>query len=211
MFKNIIFDLGGVVVDYAPKVFLVDHFMNEKLENTLFDITFGSEEWKQLDAGLITREESEKIMREKAAAIGRKYEVDVILNDWMDMLHTKDDTVHLMRRLKKNGYRIFYLSNIPRDVLKMLSARSFFKLFDGGIASCQIKLNKPDPRAFGVLLKYYKLDPAECIFTDDNTDNVAAASALGMNAVHFKTSKQLAQSLAVSGINLAKKTANVQK
>ena len=46
MYQNIIFDLGGVVVDYAPREFLVDYFMNEKLEDQLFDITFGSEEWK---------------------------------------------------------------------------------------------------------------------------------------------------------------------
>ena len=55
MYKNIIFDLGGVVVDFDPREFLVDHFMNERVEDQLYDITFGSEEWLQMDAGLLTR------------------------------------------------------------------------------------------------------------------------------------------------------------
>ena len=51
MYRNIIFDLGGVVVDFHPRTFLVDRFMNERLEQQLYDITFGSEEWLALDAG----------------------------------------------------------------------------------------------------------------------------------------------------------------
>lgn len=66
LYKNIIFDLGGVVVDFDPREFLVDHFMNERVEDQLYDITFGSEEWLQMDAGLLTREEGDRIMREKA-------------------------------------------------------------------------------------------------------------------------------------------------
>ena len=86
MYKNIIFDLGGVVVDFDPREFLVDHFMNERVEDQLYDITFGSEEWLQLDAGLLTREEGDRIMREKGAALRRSFEVGVILDDWYDML-----------------------------------------------------------------------------------------------------------------------------
>ena len=81
MYQNLIFDLGGVVVDYAPREFLVDYFMNEKLEEQLFDITFGSEEWKKLDAGLITRQEAEAVMRRRGAELGHSFEVDAILSD----------------------------------------------------------------------------------------------------------------------------------
>ena len=52
-------------MDFDPREFLVDHFMNERVEDQLYDITFGSEEWLQLDAGLLTREEGDRIMREK--------------------------------------------------------------------------------------------------------------------------------------------------
>ena len=78
MYQNIIFDLGGVVVDCAPREFLVDYFMNEKLEDQLFDIPFGSEEWKQLDAGLISRHQAEAAMRKRGAELGYLFEVDAI-------------------------------------------------------------------------------------------------------------------------------------
>ena len=86
MYRNIIFDLGGVVVDFHPRSFLVDHFMNERVEKQIYDITFGSQEWLALDAGLLTRQQANAIMRQKAAAIGRSFEVDVVLHDWYDKI-----------------------------------------------------------------------------------------------------------------------------
>ena len=55
MYKNIIFDLGGVVIDFNPRDFLLDYFMNKTAEDAVYDLTFGSKEWEDLDAGLITR------------------------------------------------------------------------------------------------------------------------------------------------------------
>ncbi|MEG0178790.1 MAG: HAD family phosphatase, partial [Oscillospiraceae bacterium] len=104
MYKNIVFDLGGVVVDFTPREFLVDHFMNEKLENELYDLTFGSKEWRMLDAGELTRHEATCTIMAKAAQTGRIFEAEGILADWMDMLKTKDDTFALMNKLKRKGY-----------------------------------------------------------------------------------------------------------
>ena len=178
MYQNIIFDLGGVVVDYAPREFLVDYFMNEKLEEQLFDITFGSEEWKKLDAGLITRQEAEAVMRRRGAELGHSFEVDAILSDWMDMLKTKDDTVQMMTRLKKR----------------------FFALFDGGVASCEIHLNKPDLRIYQALLKKYGLDPAASIFIDDNKQNASAAFDMDMVGIHYKNGSALRKALKSYGV-----------
>lgn len=52
MYKNIIFDLGGVVVDFKPRDFLMDHFLNKSAEDEVFDLTFGSKEWEELDRGV---------------------------------------------------------------------------------------------------------------------------------------------------------------
>lgn len=205
MIRNIIFDLGGVVVEYSPREFLVDHFLNERLENILYDITFGSEEWLRLDAGELTRDEANEIIRQKGAEIGRKYEVDVILNDWYDMLRTKEDTVQLMKRLKANGYSLYYLSNISSDVLELLSARKFWKLFDGGVASCEAGITKPDRRIYRKLLDDYHLKPSECVFTDDVKINAAAASDVGVLGVHFRNARVFARSLAAHGVTLNRK------
>ena len=70
------------------------------------------------------------------------------LDVYKRQLRTKDDTVQLIKRLKKRGYGVFYLSNISWDVLEMLQQRKFWQLFDGGVASCEVKLTKPDLRIY---------------------------------------------------------------
>ncbi len=206
MYRNIIFDLGGVVVDFTPREFLVDHFMNENLENQLYDITFGSDEWLEIDTGLLSREDGCRIMLEKAKEIGREYEVRIILNDWFDMLHTKEDTVQLIKCLKKRGYGIYYLSNISPDVLGLLRQRRFWPLFDGGIASCDVKIAKPDLRIYHALVAKYDLNAAECIFIDDNTANAAAAFDCDMTGIHFKSSRTLHRALQSYGVETERRT-----
>lgn len=195
MYRNIVFDLGGVVVDFAPQEFLCDHFMNEKLENQLYDITFGSKEWRMLDAGEITRHEANCTMLAKAAEIGHIFEVETILLDWMDMLKTKEDTISIIKKLKKHQYQIYYLSNIPQDVLEHISKRKFWQLFDGGIASYEVNLLKPDQRIYDTLLKKYNLAAEETIFIDDNKVNAAAAMDAQITGVHYKNAKTLAKAL----------------
>mgnify|MGYP000105032625 FL=1 len=103
MYKNIIFDFGGVVVNFNPKDFLMDHFMNRRAEEETYDIVFGSQEWQDLDRGIITREEANKIMLEKAAHANRVFEVQTCLDEWFTMLETNKTTVQIMRKLKAAG------------------------------------------------------------------------------------------------------------
>ena len=67
MYKSIVFDLGGVMVDFAPRAYLVDRICNEEIEEQVYDLTFGSEEWKQLDAGLVSRFDGNQAMLRNAA------------------------------------------------------------------------------------------------------------------------------------------------
>ena len=135
MYKNIIFDFGGVVVDFAPKDFLMDHFMNRHAEEETYELVFGSQEWQDLDRGTITREAANKQMLEHAAEAGRIFEVQTCIDEWATMLRTKKTTVQIMRKLKAAGYRLYYLTNIPTDIMDELRQREWFSLFDGGIAS----------------------------------------------------------------------------
>lgn len=203
MYKYVIFDVGGVLVDFSPRIFLMNHFTNEALEQRLFEITFGSEEWLKLDAGLLSREDAYAAMRKNGAEIGRAFEVDIILSDWMDMLRTKEETVRVIKRIKQNGYRVLYLSNISADILAELRRRQFWTLFDGGVASCEVKVNKPDPRIFKALLQKYRLKASECVFVDDTVANVTAAVSMGIAGIHFKNASRLAQTLNGCGVKLA--------
>ena len=117
MYRNIAFDLGGVVVDFAPHDFLLENFCSAPIEQKVYDITFGSKEWQQLDAGLITRAQGDAIMLEKGRQQGCAFEVQAVLDSWMRSLRPRHRTLDLIRRLKKMGYHVYFLSNIPEDAL----------------------------------------------------------------------------------------------
>ena len=160
MYKNIVFDFGGVMVDFDPHKYLIDLFGNRGLEEEVYDLTFGSREWRLLDAGRITRREANERMLERARAVGRGFEVEGVLDDWMSMLRPRRRMQTLVEQLKQRGYCVYYLSNIPEDVLDLLMHRDFEGLFDGGVASCEVKINKPDPRIYQALLDKYHRHPA---------------------------------------------------
>lgn len=200
MYKNIIFDLGGVVVDFNPREFLLERFYNEDMENRVFDLTFGSEEWLLLDAGKLTRAEGNARMLEKAKEAGCVFEVQSVLDDWGRMLKTRRKTVEVIKRLKKMGFSIYYLSNIPQDIIDEIRQREFWPLFDGGIASCEVQLTKPDPAIYKLLLERYELIPAETIFVDDHKPNTTAAFDLGITGIHYKGSSSFIRALNTCGI-----------
>ena len=169
MYKSIVFDLGGVMVDFAPRAYLVDRICNAEIEEQVYDLTFGSKEWKQLDAGLVSRFDGNQAMLRNAKTAGRE----------------------------------FYLSNIPEDVLALLKERGVLDRFDGGVASCEVHINKPDPRIYQALLDKYGLKASECVFIDDNLANVQAAFTLGFVGIRMKESVgTLIRSLATCNVAL---------
>ena len=203
MYKNIVFDFGGVMVDFDPKEYLVDRFCNADVEEQVSALTFDSEEWKLLDAGLITRFEANQRMLTHAKEHDCVFEVQGVLDDWMHILRPRLRMLELVRRLKNHGYCVYYLSNIPQDVLELLTERGVLTQFDGGVASCEVQVNKPDPQIYKALLKKYQLKASECIFIDDRLENVQAAFALGFAGIQMKDSVgTLIRSLATCNVAL---------
>lgn len=194
MLKNVVFDLGGVVVDYDPRAYLSERFLNQPLEDFLYEHIFASDTWRALDAGTITMSKGVQLMLDACGP--RRYEAQMVLDDWRDMLVTKNDTVRLMEQLRTLGYPLYYLSDIAEDVLEMFQQKKrFMQYFTGGIASCEVKITKPDPRIFAKLVEVCKLDPAETIFIDDRQENVDAAAALGFTAILFTSALELRRTL----------------
>ena len=201
MYKNIVFDFGGVMVDFDPHKYLIDLFGNRGLEEEVYDLTFGSREWRLLDAGRITRREANERMLQRARAVGRGFEVEGVLDDWMHILRPRRRMQELVRKLKSRGYCVYYLSNIPEDVLDFLTERDLKGLFDGGVASCEVHINKPDPRIYKALLDKYQLKAGESVFIDDRLENVQAAFRLGFAGIQMKDSVgTLVRSLATCSV-----------
>ncbi len=95
-----------------------------------------------------------------------------------------DDNVRLLPELKKHGFRLYYLSNFPLDSFEEVkNDYYFFRYFDGGIISAEVKLSKPDIRIYRHILNKYNLNPEECVYIDDIEENVMAAELTGMQAL----------------------------
>lgn len=206
MYENVIFDLGGVVVNSDPRNWLVDRFFNEKIENELYDLTFGSETWQRWARGEIGAATVRLLVEEQAKAAGRLFEAREVLEDWQSMLTNKNSTIEMIRRMKKGGIHVYYLSNTEKETLAHLREREFWKLWDGGIASCDVGICKPDARIYKALLMHYHLDPSVCLFVDDKKENIEQATALGITGIQYQNPRALQTSLLACGLPLRSKT-----
>ena len=107
-----------------------------------------------------------------------------------------------MQKLKAAGYRLYYLTNIPADIMDELRQREWFSLFDGGVASCDVHLCKPEPAIYTTLMQTCNLAYDESIFIDDNKVNAQAAYNLGITGILYKNPKSFERALRACGIAL---------
>jgi putative hydrolase of the HAD superfamily len=111
----------------------------------------------------------------------RREEIALIFNKRTEIMSDIDENVKLIPRLKKDGYRLYYLSNFPVDIFdEVKRSYSFFKYFDGGIISAVVRYSKPNPEIFRLLLEKYGLSANECLFIDDHEENTIVAVSIGM-------------------------------
>ena len=95
-----------------------------------------------------------------------------------------EQNIRILPELKKRGYKLYYLSNFPIDIIdEVRSGYFFFKYFTGGIISAEVKCSKPDIRIYEILLDKYSLIPSECLFIDDLHENVKGAENAGMSGI----------------------------
>ncbi|MDN3676457.1 HAD family phosphatase [Flavobacterium paronense] len=187
--KNIVFDFGGVLVDWNPRHLYKSHFQDTaEMESFLKNIC--TEEWNiEQDRGRSLSDatiELQKKFPEHSASIALFYD------KWEVMLKGEiPGTVALLHQLKKT-YTLYGLTNWSSETIGIAYKRfSFFKEFEGIIVSGTEKLIKPDKRIYQLLLDRYSIKAEESIFIDDNIHNVKAALELGFYAIHFENPEQL--------------------
>jgi HAD superfamily hydrolase (TIGR01509 family) len=179
MIRNIIFDLGNVLISFIPSEFLKKKNYPSNIRNTILIDIFRSEDWKKLDNGDITVQEAIESIALKSAL--KREEIALVFNLRTDIMFPLDDNVRLLPELKKHGLRVFFLSNFHLDTFEVVkNDYFFFRYFDGGVISADIKLSKPDIRIYRYILDKYSLNPEECLYIDDIEENVLAAESAGM-------------------------------
>ena len=194
MIRNIIFDLGNVLISFIPSEYLKKKNYPSNIRNTIINDIFHSEEWKKLDNGDITVPEAiDSIVLKSALS---REEIALVFNFRTDIMFPLDDNVRLLPELKKHGYRLYYLSNFPLDSFEEVkNDYFFFRYFDGGIISSEVKLSKPDIRIYRYVLEKYELKPGECLYIDDIEENVKASESAGMIGLLTKGSPKISESL----------------
>jgi epoxide hydrolase-like predicted phosphatase len=182
MIKNIVYDLGNVLISFRPSEFFDKKNYPENIKATILSDIFGSKEWGMLDNGNITTAEVIDAIALKSSL--NKEEIAHIFNLRTELMFPLDQNVKLLPELKKRGFRLYYISNFPIDIFEEIkTGYYFFKYFDGGVISSEVKFSKPDSRIYEILLEKYSLIPEECLFIDDLEINVRAAEFVGMKGL----------------------------
>ncbi len=191
--ENIIFDFGGVLVDWNPRYMYRDHFPSEaEMEYFLHHIC--TDEWNiEQDRG--------RTLAEGTTILQAKYPehhdlIQLYYDGWETMLKSDiPETVTILHQLKEK-YNLYGLTNWSAETFPIALERySFFREFKGIVVSGEEKLIKPDKRIFHVLFDRFQINPAHSVFIDDNLKNIETARETGLHAIHFQNPSQLEKAL----------------
>ncbi|PXW14692.1 2-haloacid dehalogenase [Chryseobacterium sp. CBTAP 102] len=200
--KNIIFDFGGVLMDWNPRYYFKDYFNDdEKMEYFLENIA--QDEWNiEQDRGRSLAEGTE--IQVKKFPEWEK-EIRAFYDNWTVMLKSDiPQNVEVLRKLKNTDYKLFGLTNWSEETFPYaLENYDFFEIFEGKIVvSGTEKLIKPDPEIWHVLLDRYNIKAEESVFIDDNTKNIKMAKSLGFITIQVFPDTDLTKELNELGVKV---------
>ncbi len=182
--KNVVFDLGGVLVEWDPDGIISRLYANRQDQRTVKESVFLHEDWKELDRGTLEEEDAIASFSKRS---GRPMEeIRTLMARTKESLDLLPGSLDLLDYLKGLGLSLFCLSNINAPTLAYLKDRyHFWDLFRGVMISGDLKLLKPEPEIYQRLLSQYELEPGETVLVDDQPSNVVGAEAVGMRGVWF--------------------------
>ena len=184
MIKNIVFDVGDVLVDFRYKDYMRDLGMDEETVEFLSQNIVLTEFWHELDLGFRTNEEA------RVHFIGKypeyKDEINRFWEDPSDIVREYDYSAGLLQGLKDKGYGVYVLSNYPIEISELHWPKfRFLPIADGYIISGYERMTKPSPEIYKLLESRFGIKLSECLFVDDRQVNIDGAEAVGMQAVLF--------------------------
>lgn len=199
MISTIIFDLGGVLIDWNPE-YVFRHLIPDPERRRFFFENICTHEWNvEQDAGRPIAEATELLVNQHPEW---EPEIRAYYGRWEEMLGGPiPETVELLRELRDSGeHRLLALTNWSSETFPVALARyDFLHWFEGIVVSGDEKTRKPFPHIYELLLDRYGVNPAEAIFIDDSLKNVEAAEALGIHGVHFQGAEALREVLQERG------------
>lgn len=196
MIRNIIFDIGGVLLDYNPKTYLDKLDIKESRRKKLNDVIFHDQRWKDCLNGFISNSELiEQLVREN---LEYKKEIELILSkdSLKYMLPPKQEVIEYYKSLKRKGYKIFLCSNITKDTYNYVKDNfEIIQIADGGVFSCFENISKPNSEIYYRLIEKYNLEIEKSILIDDTKRNVMSANDIGLRGILFNNIEDIKEFL----------------
>ena len=199
-FETVIWDLGGVLIDWNP-AYVFDNFFDDKEKTKYFFENICTSDWnEEQDAGRLIADATDYLVKqhpEWEEAIRAYY------GRWTEMLGGPiHETVEIFRELKENTNLKFYaLTNWSGELFPVALERyDFLHWFDGRLVSGDEKTRKPFPEIYQLILDRFNIEPTKAIFIDDNVRNIKAAEPFGLHCIQFKNPQQLREVLEEKGL-----------
>lgn len=184
MIKNIILDMGNVLLDYNPEICLNYFLENEEDKALIRRELFEGPEWREGDLGYITDEERFWGVSKRVPERLHK-ELKQCAEQWHMCMQPIPGAKEFCRQAREKGFQLYILSNASNSFYEYFPRFAPIDYFDGVVVSCDIHMVKPDIRIYQYLLDKYSLQPTECFFIDDMEYNVQGARDAGMQGEVF--------------------------
>ena len=188
MIKNIIFDIGNVILNFNLVKVLSAFTQNEDEQKFIFENIINSPEWlgyALIDTGYITREDAIEIVKDRTNHANDKLVSD-FWNTYNDYALVDKNVIDLIKKLKDNNYTIYLLSNINPYTYDFVKTSGLFDIVDGYVLSYLEHQIKPYESIYKTLINRYNLNTNECLFIDDKEVNVKTANRLGIHGKNVK-------------------------
>lgn len=187
MIKNIVFDMGKVLLNYDADRVCLQYMTDEAERKEVSMAVFASQEWLLLDMGVIPEEEALRRMQSRLDTEHKKEMAALCLEHWHEYnMWPVEGMREVVESLKKRGYGIYLCSNASLRLLSCYSVIPGIEYFDGLLFSAEVKCVKPQKEMYLHLFERFALKPEECFFIDDLSYNIEGARACGMDGYCFE-------------------------
>ena len=192
--RNVIFDIGGVILEWNPDVILRSYTDDAELRATLRAALFEHPDWLQLDRGTLT--ETDVLARLETRTRIPRTKLAGLLDAVRASLKPKMATLALLESLAQRQVPLYCLSNMSAVTFAHLREQHvFWERFRGIVISGEVKMMKPEPEIYEYLLRRYGISASETIFIDDHPANVRGARAIGLRTILFRDARQCEREL----------------
>ena len=193
--NTIIFDLGGVLIDWNPRN-LYRKIFNTEEEIDWFLANVCTGEWnEQQDAGRTFEEATEELLSRFPE---HELPIRAWYGRWQETISGPiADTVRILETIKRSKkYKLYALTNWSAQTFPWaLQNFEFLHWFEGIVVSGIEKTRKPFPEFYQILLNRYSVNPTQSVFIDDSHRNILGAEAMGIRGIHFQSPEQLQKEL----------------